>query len=75
MQSRIPKLICALSLASGLAIATGCASNPATGEKEFSLMSEEQEIATGRQLDAEVQREMGIYNDPELQRYVSDIGM
>jgi predicted Zn-dependent protease len=58
-----------------LAIATGCATNPATGEREFSLMSEEQEIATGKQLDAEVQREMGLYDDAELQRYVSDIGM
>jgi predicted Zn-dependent protease len=64
-----------LTLASGLAVATGCATNPATGKKEFSLMSEEQEIATGRQLDAEIQREMGLYEDPELQRYVSDLGM
>jgi predicted Zn-dependent protease len=64
-----------LSLAGGLSIATGCATNPATGEREFSLMSEEQEIATGKQLDAEIQREMPPYNDPELQRYVSDLGM
>jgi predicted Zn-dependent protease len=45
-----------------------------TGQKEFSLMSEAQEIETGRQLDAEVRREMGVYRDDELQRYVNAIG-
>ena len=63
----------AATLAAGLSIAA-CATNPATGEKEFSLMSEAQEIETGKQLDAEVRREMGVYNDAELQRYVNDIG-
>lgn len=52
-----------------------CATNPATGEKEFSLMSEAQEVALGQQMDVEVRREMGVYNDPELQRYVEAIGM
>ncbi|HSL24408.1 MAG TPA: M48 family metalloprotease [Vicinamibacterales bacterium] len=74
MGNKTRAFVCALSLSSGLAIATGCATNPATGEKEFSLMSEAQEIETGRQLDAEVRREMGVYNDPELQRYVERIG-
>jgi predicted Zn-dependent protease len=53
----------------------GCATNPATGKKEFSLMSEAQEIDLGKQMDVEVRREMGVYNDPELQRYVESIGM
>ena len=52
-----------------------CATNPATGKKEISLMSESQEIALGQQMDAEVRREMGVYNDPELQRYVESVGM
>jgi predicted Zn-dependent protease len=52
-----------------------CATNPATGKKEFSLMSEAQEIELGQQMDGEIRREMGLYDDPELQRYVSDIGM
>jgi predicted Zn-dependent protease len=52
-----------------------CATNPATGKKEISLMSESQEIALGQQMDAEVRREMGVYNDAELQRYVEGIGM
>jgi predicted Zn-dependent protease len=52
-----------------------CATNPATGEKEFSLMSEAQEIELGTQMDVEVRREMGVYEDAELQRYVESVGM
>src|SRR5438876_4488457 len=42
---------------------TACATNPATGKRQFSLMSEEQEIAAGQQNDVEVRREMGVYDD------------
>src|SRR5262249_28961698 len=63
----------ALSIAAALVAA--CALNPATGQRQFSLMSEEQEIAIGRQQDAEVRREMGVYDDRALQAYVSDIGL
>ena len=37
-------------------------------------MSEADEIALGRQGDAEIRREMGVYADEELQRYVSGVG-
>lgn len=57
------------------AIAAGCATNPATGNRELSLMSEAQEIELGRQMDAQVREEMGVYADPELQQYVRDVGM
>jgi predicted Zn-dependent protease len=56
-------------------IIAACATNPATGKKEFSLMSEAQEIELGKSMDGEVRREMGVYQDPELQRYVESIGM
>jgi predicted Zn-dependent protease len=52
-----------------------CATNPATGKKEFSLMSEAQEIELGKNMDGEVRREMGVYEDAELQRYVETVGM
>src|SRR5688572_31309183 len=64
-QSLVAVLTCA---------AAACATNPVTGKKEISLVSEAQEIAMGQQADAEVRREMGLYDDPELQRYVADIG-
>ena len=38
-------------------------------------MSEAQEISAGQEADAQVKKEMGIYNDPTLQAYVSGIGM
>ena len=52
-----------------------CATNPATGKKQLSLMSEDQEIRMGEEMDAEVRREMGVYDNNELQHYVEDIGM
>jgi len=38
-------------------------------------MSEQQEVQTGRESDAEIRKQMGVYDDPELQRYVSSVGM
>ena len=55
-------------------IACGCATNPATGRHQVILMSEAEEIQLGRQSDAEVRKQMGIYNDAELQRYVKGVG-
>ena len=52
-----------------------CATNPATGKRELSFMSEAQEISAGREADAQVRQEMGLYEDEELQRYVQDLGM
>jgi predicted Zn-dependent protease len=51
-----------------------CATNPATGQRQFSLMSEAQEIQIGREADVEIRREMGVYENAELQRYVNSIG-
>ena len=38
-------------------------------------MSEAQEIGIGRESDPQIKAEMGVYDDPELQKYISDIGM
>ena len=64
------------AMALALAILAGaCATNPVTGEREFTLMSEEQELALGQQADVEVQQQMGLYEDEELQQYVQDLGL
>jgi predicted Zn-dependent protease len=55
--------------------AAACATNPATGKREFSLMSEAQEIQIGKEMDGEIRREMGVYDDKNLQQIVSTIGM
>ncbi|MBT8487869.1 MAG: M48 family metalloprotease [Gemmatimonadetes bacterium] len=57
-----------------LAITVGCAVNPATGRREFMLVSESQEIQMGRESDPQVVAAYGLVDDPELQEYVSDIG-
>jgi predicted Zn-dependent protease len=52
----------------------GCATNPATGQRQLMLMSEAEEIQLGRQSDAEVRQQMGLYQDPELQQYIRGVG-
>jgi len=58
-----------------LSVSVACATNPVTGKREFNLMSEAEELAIGQQADAEIRREMGVYDDHEVQRYVSDVGL
>jgi hypothetical protein len=54
--------------------AAACATNPATGERQLSLIGEDQEIAMGREADHDVQVSIGIYEDPELERYLDGVG-
>ena len=56
------------------ALAAACATNPVTGKRQMSLLSEAEELAIGQQQDVEIRREMGVYDDQALQRYVSEIG-
>jgi predicted Zn-dependent protease len=56
-------------------IAAGCATNPATGQKQFSLISEGQEIQMGLENDTAVVNSMGLDPDSARQRYVRDLGM
>ena len=57
------------------ALSAACATNPVTGQRELTLMSEAQEIAMGRESDAQVKAEMGVYDDQALQQYVSRVGL
>ena len=51
-----------------------CAVNPVTGKREFMLMTESDEIALGKQSDGQIVAMYGAYDDPELKKYISDIG-
>jgi predicted Zn-dependent protease len=73
-RSPVPFPPLALAVILGLTLGA-CATNPVTGRREVSLMSEAQEIQLGQQADGEVRREMGIYDDPELTGYVEGIGL
>jgi predicted Zn-dependent protease len=53
----------------------GCAVNPVTGERQFVLVSESQEIAMGQQGAAAAAQQIGLVDDPALQEYVSALGM
>jgi predicted Zn-dependent protease len=52
-----------------------CAVNPATGERQLSLVSESQEIQMGQEYDPQIVAQMGLYGDSAIQRYVRNIGM
>ncbi|MBA2563838.1 MAG: M48 family metalloprotease [Gemmatimonadetes bacterium] len=67
-------LVCATLAASAAGPLTGCATNPATGEKQLSLVGTQQEIAMGRQASQEVAASIGLYDDPGLQAYVARVG-
>lgn len=51
----------------------GCATNPVTGSRTLA-MSEKWEIQTGRANHPKILQEYSVYDDPELQAYVNDIG-
>jgi len=54
--------------------AGGCATNPATGAKQISLVSRGQELEMGRAADPAIISEYGLYDDPKLAAYVDSVG-
>jgi predicted Zn-dependent protease len=58
-----------------LALLAGCAQNPVTGQTDFVMMSESQEIAIGRQYNEQViQKQYQVYESKPLQDYVNRVG-
>jgi predicted Zn-dependent protease len=51
-----------------------CSSNPATGKRQIAFISEEQEVAMGREADQQVVQSLGLYQDEEVQAYVNRLG-
>lgn len=70
MKQRTTLLVAAASLA-----IAACATNPVTGKTELSLIPEAQEIEIGREEAGKVVATIGLVQEPELQKYVSDLGM
>ena len=62
--------------AAAVAVVTvsGCATNPATGEREITLVSEAQEIQLGRQAAQEVEQTLSFVEEDALQAYVQRLG-
>jgi predicted Zn-dependent protease len=64
-----------LATLAAILLLTGCATNPVTGERDFVLMSEQQELALGTQYHQQLMaQQYDEYDDPELQEYVSRLG-
>jgi len=62
-----------VSFAIGILLLQACATNPVTGRSEFAL-SEKWELNAGKQYHQEILKQYTVYDDPELQEYVNDIG-
>jgi predicted Zn-dependent protease len=50
-----------------------CATNPVSGGPELMLLNESDEIKLGKQTDAEVRKEYGVYEDRKLNAYLNDM--
>ncbi|HQH60475.1 MAG TPA: M48 family metalloprotease [Candidatus Saccharicenans sp.] len=57
-----------------IAISLSCAVNPVTQKREFMLLSQQDELALGKQTDAEIIGTYGVYQDEALSEYISLVG-
>ncbi len=69
MKKSVRIILLALTL-----LGSGCAMNPATGERDLVFMSENSEIALGREYSKQVLAQMPAYADEKLQAYVQAVG-
>jgi predicted Zn-dependent protease len=65
---------CGLVLLAACLVLGACAKNPVTGDSDFALISEDEEVEQGRSYHPEIIKTYGLYDDPELQEYVNRIG-
>jgi predicted Zn-dependent protease len=68
------KLRVSIALLSCFVLFENCARNPVTGKKQVVFMSEEQEIAMGKEADPQIVAEYGLYQDQALQTFISQKG-
>ncbi|MEH6582711.1 MAG: M48 family metalloprotease [Halioglobus sp.] len=52
----------------------GCASNPATGGADITIMGRSTEVSIGQEMHDQMMAEGADYKDPELQAYVKRVG-
>ncbi|ANM31371.1 hypothetical protein ABI59_20020 [Acidobacteria bacterium Mor1] len=75
MTRRVHPRVALLAVALSSLLFMTCSMNAATGKRQFILISEAQEVQIGRDNDKAIVAQMGLYEDPELQKYVSDLGL
>lgn len=67
-------VLASLLLISSLSLTSGCAVNPVSGQSDFVLLSEDKEIALGRENHAGIIKRYGLYKDQKLQDYIQSVG-
>ncbi|MEJ2085486.1 MAG: M48 family metalloprotease [Acidobacteriota bacterium] len=72
---QLPKWILLALAAAACVPWLGCATNPATGKSQIMLISEQQEIELGQREDENTVAQFGLYDSPQLQDYVEEIGL
>jgi predicted Zn-dependent protease len=68
------KYILISCMAATVLVFNNCARNPVTGKRQVVLMSEEQEIAMGKEADPQIVAQFGLYEDSSLQRFIREKG-
>ncbi len=63
-----------VTLIAAVLLSGACATNPATGKRQLSLIGEAKEIEMGRNADEQFAQQLGLYPDDELQAYVQALG-
>ena len=64
-----------LTALAGVAALAACSTNPVTGRRELSLISESQEISMGLGAAKEISASIGVVPDSGLQQYVRGLGL
>src|SRR6185436_14741374 len=72
--SRFHQPVAALMASALLLFLAHCSTNPATGKRQLAFIGEEQEIAMGREAAQQAAQSIGLYQDDQLQAYVSRLG-
>ena len=70
MKKHILFSFCAVSIL----LLNACSVNPVSGKKQLVLMSTEQEIAMGKEADPQIIAQYGLYENKELQSFITDKG-
>ncbi|MEE2776128.1 MAG: M48 family metalloprotease [Acidobacteriota bacterium] len=72
---RVSKAVGTVLLACGaLSVSVGCSVNPATGQRQFMLIGESEEIDIGRASNEGIVAQLGLYDDDATQAFVAELG-
>ena len=63
-----------LSVVLMLLMLASCSTNPVSGKQDFVTMSESQEIQLGNRYHQEIIKQYPLYDNPQLQAYIDEIG-